>query len=116
MLCVRVLGPLALDADGVPLEPPASLRARLLLGWLALHPGMHARSELAARLRPDVLDESARSSLRQAAWALRPAVGVALVATRERIGLADDVWVDGRAFGRLAATEPDEAMALVRGP
>src|SRR3954469_22314564 len=113
MLCVRVLGPLALDADGVPLEPPASLRARLLLGWLALHPGLHSRAELAARLRPDVLDESARQSLRQALWTLRATLGEhAIVTTRDRVGLADEVWVDAREFGRLG---PEEALAFVRG-
>src|SRR4051794_6351047 len=104
MLRVRVLGPLVLEVDGQPLEPPASARGRLLLGWLALHPGMHGRSELAARLRPDVLDESARQSLRQALWALRGAISDgALVTTRERVGLADDVWVDARELDRLVA-------------
>src|SRR3954447_18276768 len=114
MLRVRVLGPLALEADGGPLEPPASPRARLLLGVLALHPRRHGRSELAARLRPDVLDESARQSLRQALWALRASIGEEmLVTTRDRVGLADGVWVDAREFERL---EAEEALALVRGP
>ena len=44
--------------------PPRSRRARALLAWLAAHPGAHARGELAARFWPDVLDESARASLR----------------------------------------------------
>src|SRR3954454_23912109 len=117
MLRVRVLGPLALEADGGPLEPPASLRARLLLGWLALHPGRHGRPELAARLRPDVLDESARQSLRQALWALRASLGEgSLLAGRDQVALADDVWVDLREFERLAAEgERDAALGLVRG-
>src|SRR5437764_5132032 len=103
MLKISVLGELRIEAGGVAFAPPESRRARLLLGWLALNPGRHARGELAARLRPDVLDESARSSLRQAAWALRPALGDALEADRGTVGLADDgVWVDVCDFERLA--------------
>src|SRR4051812_16271565 len=117
MLRLLVLGPLALEVDGEPLEAPASLRARLLLGWLALHPGTHSRAELAARLRPDVLDESARQSLRQALWALRGAIGdEALETARDRAGLASSVWVDAVEFDRLAAGGDGEAaLGLVRG-
>ena len=117
MLRVLVLGPLLLKLDERPLEPPANARARALLGWLALHPGLHGRGELAARLRPDVLDESARQSLRQALWALRAAIGAnRLVATRDRVGLAESVWVDAREFERLAATRSHAAaLELVRG-
>jgi DNA-binding SARP family transcriptional activator len=60
MLRVRLLGGLALERDGEPIAPPPSRRSRLLAGWLALHPGLHAREALAGRLRPDVLDDSAR--------------------------------------------------------
>src|SRR5436853_5943368 len=102
MLKISVLGELRIEAGGVALAPPESRRARLLLGWLALNPGRHARAELAARLRPDVLDQSARSSLRQAAWALRPSLGDALESDRGTIGLAgEDLWVDVREFERL---------------
>jgi DNA-binding SARP family transcriptional activator/DNA polymerase III delta prime subunit len=118
VLKISVLGELAIEADGAPVAAPESRRARLLLGWLALHPGRHARTELAARLRPDVLDESARSSLRQAAWALRQALGDALEADRGTIGLAGDgIWVDAREFERFAHEgRGEEALALVRGP
>jgi DNA-binding SARP family transcriptional activator len=118
VLKISVLGELRIEAGRVALAPPESRRARLLLGWLALNPGRHARAELAARLRPDVLDESARSALRQAAWALRPSLGDALEADRGTIGLAGEgVWVDVREFERLAAAgRLEEALALARGP
>ncbi|MEA2470434.1 MAG: hypothetical protein QOE38_1433, partial [Thermoleophilaceae bacterium] len=117
MLRISVLGELQIEVDGLSVAPPESRRAQLLLGWLALKPGRHARAELAARLRPDVLDESARSSLRQAAWGLRPVLGDVLEADRSRIGLRPDVWVDAREFERLAADGDGEgALALVRGP
>src|SRR3981081_1477569 len=56
MLRVRLLGDLAIEVDGTAVEPPASRRARALLGWLALDRRMHSRSRLAARFWPDVLD------------------------------------------------------------
>src|SRR6187200_1884666 len=105
MLHVRVLGELELQLDGVPVEPPASRRARSLLALLALEHRPHARSQLAARFWPDVLDESARTSLRSALAALRRALGPDaeryLVATRERAGLSDDVTTDAAEFERL---------------
>ncbi|WP_217920938.1 ATP-binding protein [Miltoncostaea oceani] len=93
MLTIRVVGGIAAEVDGAPVDLGTATRARALLAWLALHPGMHARGDLAARLRPDVSDESARKSLRQAVWALRGALGEAadaLVADRDRVGLSDD--------------------------
>ena len=50
MLRVRLLGELAIEADGEPLPVPEAERARELLAWLAVHPGPHQRSELVANL------------------------------------------------------------------
>ena len=89
MLRIHVLGELLVESDGKPVELTGSWRARSLLAWLALNPGTHARGELAARFWPEVLDSSARASLRNSLWALRKAVGgetaEALIATRERV-------------------------------
>src|SRR4051812_29186799 len=91
MLRVRLLGELEAEVDGRLVDAPTSRRAWSLLGWLALHPGEHPRASVAARFWPDVLDTSARASLRSAAWALRRALGTggqhALTAGRDRIGL-----------------------------
>ena len=108
MLRVRLAGGLALELDGRPLPPPRSRRARALLAWLALRPGMHARAELAARFWPDVLDQSARTSLRAALSELRDALGPGaahLRSTREAVGLdgGDELWIDARAFDQLLA-------------
>src|SRR5262245_17675400 len=118
MLRVRVLGELALELDDEALPSLRGRRLGGLLGWLALHPGLHARGEVAGTLWPEVLDESARSSLRTALAELRRTLGDGhLETTRDQVGLASDVWVDARAFeslvrdGRLA-----DALALVRGP
>ncbi|MGB0096646.1 MAG: BTAD domain-containing putative transcriptional regulator, partial [Solirubrobacteraceae bacterium] len=117
MLRVSVLGELQLERDGIQIDPPARRPARALLGWLALHPGMYARSTVAARLWPNVLDESARTSLRTALSALRAVIGIgALLASREQIGLADGVWIEAREFDRLRdAGRLDDALALCRG-
>src|SRR3954469_10361693 len=74
MVRVRLLGGLTVQVDGHPRPPPASRRASSLLAWLALHPGEHARGAAAAVFLRDVLDASARASLRSAAWALRRAL------------------------------------------
>ena len=105
MLHVRLLGDLELELDGVAIDPPVSRRARSLLGLLALDRRLHPRPLLAARFWPDVLDESARTSLRSALAALRRSLGPEadryLVATRERAGLTDHVETDVAAFERL---------------
>src|SRR5215207_1206033 len=117
-LRVFVLGDLAVEVGGAPVAPPAGKRVRALLAWLALNPGLHPRSEVAAQFWPDVLDESARASLRVALSAARASLGDAaplLVATRDRVGL-EDVWVDARAFASLCAEGRDEdALTLRRG-
>src|SRR3954471_19993986 len=92
MLRVRVLGELAIDLDGREAEPPASRRARSLLGLLAVERRAHPRPQLAARFWPDVLDESARTSLRSALSILRKALGPeadrCLLTDRDTVALA----------------------------
>jgi class 3 adenylate cyclase len=122
MLRVRLLGQLAIELDGTAVEPPPSRRARALLAWLALDRRMHSRSALAARFWPDVLDESARTSLRSALSALRKALGPGseeyVIAGREGVGLAGDslVWTDvGEFEQRIAEGRLEEALALSQG-
>src|SRR3954454_5223828 len=117
MLSVQLLGEVQAEVDGAAVTPPASRRAWSLLAWLALHPGEHARGALAARFLPDVLDSSARASLRSALWELRRALGTdaALVAGRNRIQLRGAT--DIAAFEALvAAGRLEAAVALHRGP
>ena len=107
MMRVALLGEMTLELDGTQLEPPASRRARALLGLLALDRRMHPRGQLAARFWPDVLDESARTSLRSALSALRRALGADaeryLLATRDEVGTRRRlVGVDGPGRVRRA--------------
>src|SRR5690348_6461914 len=122
MLRVRVVGGLELEVDGVRLQPPAGRPACALLGWLAVHPGRHARGVVAAALWPDVRDESARASLRTALSAVRDALGAsaqtALPADRQVVELAGApaTWVDVREFDELiGAGRAAEAVALAGG-
>jgi DNA-binding SARP family transcriptional activator len=123
MLRMRLLGTFEVEWDGSPVEPPSSHRAWALLAWLALHPGTHPRAVVASAFWPDVLDTSARASLRSALWALRralgPTAGAVLRVGRDRVGLEADgaaVWVDVVEFDRLAtAGRLQEAAAMACG-
>jgi DNA-binding SARP family transcriptional activator len=75
MVRVWLCGRLAADHDGRPLRMPSANRALALIGFLALHPGPQPRSVLAARLWPDVPQDSARASLRTAVWSIRQCWG-----------------------------------------
>ena len=123
MLRVGVLGQLTVEVDGSGVELPTSRRARALLGLLAVERRTHSRSQLAARFWPDVLDESARTSLRAALSALRKVARPGrrpLPAGRSRHGRPGRArrWC-GRTSAEfeslLAAGRSAEALALSRG-
>jgi DNA-binding SARP family transcriptional activator/class 3 adenylate cyclase/tetratricopeptide (TPR) repeat protein len=122
MMRLKLLGEMTLEVDGVHLELPASRRARSLLGILALERRTHPRGQLAARFWPDVLDESARTSLRSALSSLRRTLGAEadryLLATRDGVALAgpDEVWTDVGEFHRLLAEgRLEDALELASG-
>src|SRR3954468_7131548 len=118
---VCVLGELVVETSGGAIELTGSWRARSLFAWLALNPGGHPRSSVAIRFWPDVLDSSARASLRNALWALRRSLGVdaaeALIATRARVGVHGPpaVSVDAATFSEhIAEGRLLEALELCR--
>lgn len=119
VLRVRLLDEFEVRVGTRLVEPPASHHAWELLAWLALHPGDHPRSVVAARFWPGVLDRSARASLRSAAWAMRRALGAdgggAVRAGRERIGLLCST--DVARFDRLVEQGAlEQAASLAHGP
>src|SRR6201995_4267629 len=107
MLEIRLAGPMEVRADGPGWAVPASRRARAVLASLAMPPGPQPRARVAARFWPDVLDESARASLRVALTELRQALGPAaghLAATRDTVALeGPDLRVDVRDFKEALA-------------
>jgi DNA-binding SARP family transcriptional activator/tetratricopeptide (TPR) repeat protein len=121
MLEIQVIGELEVRLAGAKAELPAGRRVRALLGWLVVHPGRHSRSRLAGQFWPDVLEASARASLRSAIWALRSALGPdfgsCLATDRDTVTLAADrLWVDLREVRRLIAQgQPAAALDLCRG-
>src|SRR4051794_5227866 len=116
-LVVRLFGALALERGGRDLPPPDRLHGRLLVAYLALHPGPHARGDLAGLLWPAVPPDSGRASLRSAVASVRRAVGEAhLAADRETVALSR-VWVDALAFRELLrAGELERALELADAP
>jgi DNA-binding SARP family transcriptional activator/tetratricopeptide (TPR) repeat protein len=117
VLRARVLGALEVELNGAVIDSPASQRPWALFAYLALAPRPVPRAELSTRFWPDVLDQSARASLRSALWALRRRLGESLVVEGERVGLREEegLWIDVREFERLAAGDPEQALALCRG-
>lgn len=118
---MRLIGGFEVEVDGRRVPPPSSRRAWSLLAWLALHPGPTTRTRVASMYWPDVLDSSARASLRSAIWALRRALGAdadLLCITRDHVGLeaSASVEVDVLTFRQaVAGGRLEEAAALVTG-
>lgn len=127
MLTARLFGGLRVSIDGREVPSIPGLRPRSVLAYLLLDPAPHARVRLAGRFWPDVLDTSARASLRSALWTIREALGAAggagyLRASRSHVGLDPDLprAVDTEQFARLAAAgDPaslERAVALGARP
>jgi DNA-binding SARP family transcriptional activator len=114
VLRARLLGALEVELNGTAIESPATQRPWALFAYLALAGGGVSRAELATMFWPEVLDQSARASLRSALWALRRQIGDCLVVDGERVRLAD-AWTDVQEFEQLSAAEPDRALELCRG-
>ncbi len=117
MLRARLIGALEVELNGTVIDSAVSQRPWAVFAYLALAARPVARAELASRFWPDVLDQSARASLRSALWTLRRQVGEALDVDGERVGLAggSGVWIDLREFERVAEQDPTSALELCRG-
>jgi DNA-binding SARP family transcriptional activator/tetratricopeptide (TPR) repeat protein len=117
VLRARLLGALEVELNGTAIRASPSQRPWAVFAYLALATDSVSRAELASRFWPDVLDQSARASVRSALWSLRRELGDTLAVDGERVGLEDaqGVWVDLHEFDRLAETDPDAALGLCRG-
>ena len=127
MLCARLFGELQVEVDGRPVPPIPGLRPRAVLAYLLLNPGPHTRATLAPRFWPNVLDTSARASLRSALWVVRAALDEAgggryLAGDRDVVGIDRELprSIDVEQFARLtAAADPalaEQAVALAAEP
>ena len=113
MLRARLLGGLEVELNGTAIDSPATQRPWALFAYLALAGRPVSRAELASTFWPDVLDQSARASLRSALWALRRRLGDRLVVDGDHVRL--DAWTDVHEFERLAGNDPDAALGLSEG-
>lgn len=126
-LDIRVLGPLEVLVDGVPIVVDTR-KALAILAILAVEQRAFAREELAALLWPESADESARGALRRTLSVLRSALGDRwLRVDRTSVSLdIDGVSVDLDELERVAAASPGTSpragstvaigVDLVRGP
>ncbi|MFC6636961.1 hypothetical protein GV827_21450 [Sulfitobacter sp. JBTF-M27] len=85
---LNLFGKFTLTKDGEPVEL-RNKKAQALLVYLALTDQPHSRTHLATILWGERFEEQARSSLRQALYALRKAVGDGLVIGDDRLSLAN---------------------------
>src|SRR6188474_3640346 len=82
---LRLLGPMAVIAEGKPLPLPASRKTRALLGYLAAE-GKPVRGDRLCHLFWEIPDDP-KGALRWSLSKLRGVVGDALVADRESVSL-----------------------------
>jgi DNA-binding SARP family transcriptional activator len=77
----------------------ASQRPWAVFAHLGLFLRPVVRAEIASTFWPDVLDQSARASLRSALWTLRRQLGDVVTVDGERVGLVEgEIWIDVREF------------------
>jgi DNA-binding SARP family transcriptional activator len=106
---VRLLGPLVVEKDGIPLQVDTR-KALALLVYLAVKGEPQPRDLLAALLWPDLDQTHARSALRRTLSSLKHSLGgEELNIARESIGLnrSASFWIDFDEF--LANLKVDQA-------
>ena len=96
VLRARLLGALEVELNGTAIDSPATRRPWAVFAYVTLAGRPVSREELASTFWPDVLDQSARASLRSALWSLRRQIGDALVVDGDHVELRDLAWVDVR--------------------
>jgi DNA-binding SARP family transcriptional activator len=109
-LVLRLLGPPRAESrasDVVRPIPPSKNLA--LLAYLALEPGPHPRTSVAALLWGESTDRAAATSLRQALSKLRGPLGDALVVGRTTVELTGPLECDVLEFLRAVADDPTRA-------
>jgi DNA-binding SARP family transcriptional activator/Flp pilus assembly protein TadD len=139
-LAVRLLGPLRITIDSVPVTSIEREKSRALLAYLAFESERpHRREQLAEMLWPDRPEGTARGNLRHVISDLRGALGDRtgsefpsnetpfLLVTRDTIqfNCSADYWVDTTAYlqlieGNASTPQPrirqlEEAVQLYRG-
>ncbi len=115
---IRLLGPVVVEVDGLPLAVDTR-KATALLAYLAVATRPVARDELAALLWPESDEAAARGALRRTLSVLNAAVGVGgLEISRSAVALGAGWHLDVRRFhaalsaARRHAHSPDQTCAI----
>ncbi|MFV1949490.1 MAG: tetratricopeptide repeat protein [Anaerolineales bacterium] len=106
MLEIKALGNLVITKDGKPPPSLRSLRAQVILTYLALESGSHHRNYLASMFWPESSEEKALTSLRVVLTELRKGVGEYLSISRT------DVSINPESKVILDVFELDELIKL----
>jgi DNA-binding SARP family transcriptional activator len=125
-LSIALLGSYRVTLDGVPLNTFATDKVRALLAYLVVESERaHRREELAALLWPDSPRAAAHTSLRQALYRLRGALGdqqtaiphLLLSAKEVQLNPASDHWLDVVEFeAHIVASRVHHPHALTLCP
>lgn len=132
LLEAHFLGTYVLRQGDTDLAIPATTDARLLLGYLLLHPKQaHPRLRLIESLWPNSAEGQSRRRLSRALWHVRRCLPNLIHSTANQISLDDNIpiWVDVTAFEALASASLrvgveegtavptlHQAIQLYRGP
>ena len=91
---IKTLGNLSVVHDAEVMEEFISTKAVLLLVYLAMHPGDHARKKLAAMLWSETTDQQALKNLRTVLSSVRQAIPEVLVVSRDVLAINPALRVD----------------------
>ena len=112
---LRLLGPMAVIAEGKPLPLPASRKTRALLGYLAAE-GKPVRRERLCHLFWEIPDDP-KGALRWSLSKLRGLLGGAIVADRETAALdlsgLDIDYIELKAAAANLAATPTERLEQI---
>src|SRR4051812_45327631 len=113
-LRLSVLGRLRIEMGSQPLDGLSAAKAKALLVYLAVTAQPHSRQALAGLLWPEVLEESARSSLRSNLSHLSETLGDYLIANRQSVELGGGapLWVDALYFEKACRTLQAKSLPL----
>ena len=120
MLEIRLFGPPQVFSSGQPVRLTRR-KTRAVLYYLAARENPIQRDQLLAFFWPDTPRPAAQQVLRTTLHGLRQALGPALLAAEDRLGLDPAVRVDARQFERQlnpSAADPESlaaALELYRG-
>ncbi len=97
-LHIRTLGSFLIEYNHQVIETFLTRKTMLLLAYLAMNPGKHAREKLAMLFWSETSDEQALKNLRTVLSNIRKNAPDAVRITRRTVHISESVWIDARHF------------------